>query len=62
MVKEPRRKTRCGWAETDPLLRDYYDNEWGIPEHDSRALWEGLRSARQTSDGCSRTLNRCPGP
>lgn len=33
---------RCAWAETDPLLRAYHDDEWGIPEHDSRALWELL--------------------
>jgi DNA-3-methyladenine glycosylase I len=33
---------RCGWAESDPLLRAYHDEEWGVPEHDSRALWEKL--------------------
>lgn len=33
---------RCGWAETDPLLSSYHDEEWGIPEYDSRALWEKL--------------------
>jgi DNA-3-methyladenine glycosylase I len=33
---------RCAWAESDPLLRDYHDQEWGVPEHDSRALWELL--------------------
>lgn len=33
---------RCAWAETDPLLREYHDNEWGVPQHDSRALWEML--------------------
>jgi DNA-3-methyladenine glycosylase I len=33
---------RCTWAEGDPLLRDYHDAEWGVPEHDSRALWEKL--------------------
>jgi DNA-3-methyladenine glycosylase I len=33
---------RCGWAEADPLLRDYHDNEWGVPQRDSRALWEAL--------------------
>ena len=32
--------TRCDWADTDPLLLDYHDNEWGRPERDSRALWE----------------------
>ena len=33
---------RCAWAESDPLLRDYHDQEWGVPEHDARALWELL--------------------
>jgi DNA-3-methyladenine glycosylase I len=33
---------RCPWAENDPLLRAYHDTEWGVPEHDSRALWESL--------------------
>src|SRR5882762_6760216 len=33
---------RCTWAESDPLLRDYHDKEWGVPERDSRALWESL--------------------
>lgn len=33
---------RCRWCESDPLLRDYHDAEWGVPERDSRALWELL--------------------
>ena len=33
---------RCHWAESDPLLRAYHDEEWGVPLHDSRALWELL--------------------
>jgi len=33
---------RCAWAESDPLLREYHDTEWGIPEFDSRTLWEQL--------------------
>jgi DNA-3-methyladenine glycosylase I len=33
---------RCSWAESDPLLRSYHDVEWGVPEYDSRALWEKL--------------------
>jgi DNA-3-methyladenine glycosylase I len=33
---------RCTWAETDPLLRAYHDEEWGVAERDSRALWEKL--------------------
>src|SRR5258708_32479129 len=33
---------RCAWAENDPLLRAYHDEEWGVPQHDSRMLWEML--------------------
>jgi DNA-3-methyladenine glycosylase I len=33
---------RCPWADRDPLMRDYHDREWGVPERDSRALWEKL--------------------
>jgi DNA-3-methyladenine glycosylase I len=33
---------RCAWAGTDPLMQAYHDDEWGVPEHDSRALWEKL--------------------
>jgi DNA-3-methyladenine glycosylase I len=33
---------RCAWAESDPLLQTYHDEEWGVPLHDSRALWELL--------------------
>jgi DNA-3-methyladenine glycosylase I len=35
-------KSRCTWAESDPLLRDYHDTEWGVPERDSRKVWELL--------------------
>ena len=35
-------RSRCTWAENDPLLRDYHDAEWGVPVRDSRALWELL--------------------
>jgi len=34
--------TRCPWAESHPLLAEYHDLEWGVPERDSRALWEKL--------------------
>jgi len=31
----------CGWAPAgDALYRAYHDTEWGVPEWDSRALWE----------------------
>jgi DNA-3-methyladenine glycosylase I len=33
---------RCAWAENDPLMRAYHDEEWGVVERDSRALWEKL--------------------
>jgi DNA-3-methyladenine glycosylase I len=35
-------KTRCKWAERDALMQAYHDAEWGVPERDSRALWELL--------------------
>src|SRR5450755_3015199 len=35
-------RTRCKWSESDALLRAYHDEEWGVPEYDSRALWELL--------------------
>jgi len=35
--------TRCAWAESHPLLIEYHDTEWGVPERDSRALWEKLQ-------------------
>jgi DNA-3-methyladenine glycosylase I len=38
-MKMPR---RCAWAEADPLMAAYHDSEWGVPERDSRALWEKL--------------------
>ena len=34
--------TRCAWAGADPLMQAYHDTEWGVPERDSRALWEKL--------------------
>jgi DNA-3-methyladenine glycosylase I len=33
---------RCTWAEGDALMRAYHDEEWGVPQHDSRVLWEML--------------------
>ena len=31
---------RCGWAGSDPLMIEYHDNEWGVPQHDDRVLFE----------------------
>ncbi len=33
---------RCPWCGTEPLYVAYHDEEWGVPERDSRALWEKL--------------------
>jgi DNA-3-methyladenine glycosylase I len=33
---------RCAWASNDPLVQAYHDAEWGVPERDSRMLWEML--------------------
>jgi DNA-3-methyladenine glycosylase I len=35
-------RVRCAWAGADPLMQAYHDEEWGVPLHDSRALWEML--------------------
>ena len=36
-------RTRCPWAESSPVMQAYHDEEWGVPERDSRALWEKLQ-------------------
>ena len=33
---------RCGWVGSEQIYLDYHDTEWGVPEYDSRALWEKL--------------------
>ena len=33
---------RCRWAGTDKLMVAYHDKEWGVPERNSRKLWETL--------------------
>jgi DNA-3-methyladenine glycosylase I len=33
---------RCAWAGEDPLYVEYHDREWGVPQHDDRALFEML--------------------
>ena len=33
---------RCGWVGLEPIYMAYHDEEWGVPEYDSRALWEKL--------------------
>ena len=36
------KQQRCAWAGDDPLMCAYHDQEWGVPQHDSRMLWEML--------------------
>ena len=33
---------RCSWCERDDLYRKYHDEEWGVPSHDDRYLFELL--------------------
>jgi len=33
---------RCAWSDNDDQMRAYHDQVWGVPEYDSRALWEKL--------------------
>jgi DNA-3-methyladenine glycosylase I len=33
---------RCRWAGTDPRMIAYHDEEWGVPVHDERLLFEFL--------------------
>jgi len=35
-------RSRCSWAGTDPLYVAYHDEEWGVPTHDDRRLFEML--------------------
>jgi DNA-3-methyladenine glycosylase I len=35
-------RIRCKWASSDALMAEYHDREWGVPEYDSRTLWEML--------------------
>ena len=35
-------RQRCAWAGNDPLMVAYHDQEWGVPLHDDRALFELL--------------------
>jgi DNA-3-methyladenine glycosylase I len=35
-------KVRCAWCGEDPLYMAYHDEEWGVPQHDDRRLFEKL--------------------
>ncbi len=32
--------SKCAWAGSDPLYQKYHDEEWGVPVHDDRKLFE----------------------
>jgi len=36
------KRQRCAWCGTDPLYVRYHDEEWGVPVHDDRRLFEML--------------------
>ncbi|HMN62065.1 MAG TPA: DNA-3-methyladenine glycosylase I [Anaerolinea sp.] len=35
-------KLRCAWAGGSPMMAAYHDDEWGVPVHDDRRLFEFL--------------------
>ena len=35
-------RTRCGWSGSDPLMIAYHDEQWGVPLHGERELFEML--------------------
>jgi len=41
-IAHPDGKLRCPWPGQDPAYVAYHDDEWGVPEFDSRALFEKL--------------------
>ncbi|MGO9083739.1 MAG: DNA-3-methyladenine glycosylase I [Candidatus Sulfotelmatobacter sp.] len=40
-VNDSRQRVRCGWASNELSIR-YHDEEWGVPVHDDRTLFEFL--------------------
>jgi DNA-3-methyladenine glycosylase I len=42
VIKHADGLSRCFWCGTDPFYVGYHDDEWGVPEYDSRALFEKL--------------------
>jgi len=40
-VRSPNDRVRCHWAQSDLMMR-YHDEEWGVPLHDDRRLFEFL--------------------
>jgi DNA-3-methyladenine glycosylase I len=42
LILHPDGQSRCWWPGTDPVYVAYHDHEWGVPEYNSRALFEKL--------------------
>lgn len=42
MSGQSQTKQRCPWGASDPLYMKYHDEEWGVPVHDDRKLFEML--------------------
>lgn len=41
-TSRPASTSRCPWCGDDPLYVAYHDEEWGVPSHDDRHLFEML--------------------
>ena len=55
-------RARPVWASVDPLLRDYYDTEWGMPVRDERGMFERLSlEAFQSGLSWATILRKRPG-
>lgn len=39
---EQEKKNRCAWVSVDPVYIQYHDQEWGVPVHDDKKLFEFL--------------------
>jgi DNA-3-methyladenine glycosylase I len=42
LPKAPLALRRCFWAQSDPLLQAYHDEEWGVPVHDDVRWFEKI--------------------
>jgi DNA-3-methyladenine glycosylase I len=53
---------RCPWADTSPAMRNYHDNEWGVPSHDDHHMFEMLTlEGAQSGLSWATILNRRDG-
>ena len=46
MLKADTQIKRCKWVENNELMQKYHDEEWGVPLHDDRKIFEFML------DGC----------